>query len=436
MSAQGVVIIGLQWGDEGKGKIVDYYTASADLVARFQGGNNAGHTIVVGGKKTVLHLIPSGILHGHSKCLIGSGVVVDPDVFLEEIAILRKAGIDDLENRVLLSDRCHLILDYHRQLDAAREGRKGGANKIGTTKRGIGPAYEDRASRRGIRIADLYNPALCEAKLRHNLEEKNFLLKDFFGADPVNVEEALAKYKILGEKLRPFVHDVSAVLYDEIQANRKILFEGAQGIMLDMDYGTYPYVTSSHTLPSQAALGLGARLPKETLFLGVIKAYTTRVGEGPFPTEFAATDPLDKLIRDKGAEYGATTGRPRRCGWLDLTQVNYASRVSGLKNLAITKADVLSGLEELKVCVAYKVDGKRYETYPADISLLDPKRCQPVYETLPGWKENLDGITSAAQLPKALIDYIKFIEERTQAKVNLISTGAGREAVIDIQRAF
>lgn len=429
MSAQGVVIIGLQWGDEGKGKIVDYYTEAAEVVARFQGGNNAGHTLVVDGKKTVLHLIPSGILRTHAKCLIGSGVVVDPDVFLKEIEVLKQAGIANLEERVLLSDRCHLILDYHRQLDIAREGRKGG---IGTTKRGIGPAYEDRAARRGVRIAELFNPTALEAKLRANLEEKNFLLKGYYQTEPVPVEALVQKCLKLGAALKPFVRDVSEVLHTDIQNGKKILFEGAQGIMLDMDYGTYPWVTSSHTLPSQAALGLGARLPKETLFLGVIKAYTTRVGDGPFPTEL--TDSIGEKLREAGSEFGATTGRPRRCGWLDLVQVNYASRVSGLKNLAITKADVMCGMDEVKVCVGYKLDGKTYDTYPADTTRLG--EVVPQYVTLPGWKEKLDPMRGPGGLPKNLMDYLRFIEERTQCKLNLISTGAGREAVIDIQKAF
>jgi adenylosuccinate synthase len=426
---QGVVIIGLQWGDEGKGKIVDYYTAEADIVARFQGGNNAGHTLVVKGQKTVLHLIPSGVLRPHAKCLIGSGVVVDPEIFLEEIDILKKASVPNLEERIALSDRCHVIFDYHKHLDAAREGRKGG---IGTTKRGIGPAYEDRASRRGIRIADLYNEATFEDKVTGNLEEKNFLLKEFYKVDPVCMDEFVKKYRGIAERMKPFVHDVSNLLFDEIQNGRKILFEGAQGILLDVDYGTYPYVTSSHTLPSQAALGLGARLPKDTLFLGIVKAYTTRVGDGPFPTELK--DAQGDHLRASGGEFGATTGRPRRCGWLDLVAIRYALRVSGIKHLAVTKADVLSGINELKVCTAYKYDGKTYDSFPADTSLLG--KMEPVYETLPGWKEDLTQMRSAAELPKNLINYLKFLEEKTQSQVNLISTGAGREAVIDIHRAF
>ncbi|MBY0372133.1 adenylosuccinate synthase [bacterium] len=427
---QGVVIIGLQWGDEGKGKIVDYYSAEAEIVARFQGGNNAGHTLVVQGKQTVLHLIPSGVLRPHARCYIGSGVVVDPEVFLHEIDILKKAGVPDLESRIALSDRSHLILDYHRHLDAAREGRKGG--QIGTTKRGIGPAYEDRASRRGLRVSDLYDSTAFEAKLAANLEEKNFLLKEFYKVAPVNMDAFVAKYRQIAERLKPFVHDVSNVLADDIAGGRKILFEGAQGILLDMDYGTYPYVTSSHTLPSQAALGLGVRLPKDTLFLGIVKAYTTRVGEGPFPTELK--DAQGDRLRETGGEFGATTGRPRRCGWLDLVAMRYALRTSGIKHLAVTKADVLTGTDEIKVCTAYKIDGKTYDTFPANTSLLD--KVVPVYQTLPGWKEDLKGIRSAADLPKNLIDYLKFIEENTQSQVNLISTGAGREAVIDIHRAF
>jgi len=428
---QGVVVIGVQWGDEGKGKIVDYYAANADLVARFQGGNNAGHTIVVQGKQTILHLIPSGVLHPHTHCLIGSGVVVDPEVFLEELEILRKAGIENLEERLSLSDRCHLILDYHKHLDAAREGRTAG--KIGTTKRGIGPAYEDRASRRGLRVADLYNEAAFSSRLKANFEEKNFLLKEYYGVLPVPMGEFVEKYRGIATRLKPFVRDVAARLHDAIALGKKILYEGAQGVLLDVDYGTYPYVTSSHTLPSQSALGLGARLPKDTLFVGVMKAYSTRVGEGPFPTELK--DALGEKLRDTGQEFGATTGRPRRCGWLDLVAVRHALLTSGISNLAITKGDVLSGLGELKVCTAYEVDGRRYtDRFPADTALLE--RARPVYATLPGWQESLKLIRSPGDLPKALIEYLRFLEAETHAQVNLVSTGAGREAVIDIRGAF
>lgn len=427
---QAVVIIGVQWGDEGKGKIVDYYASAADLVARFQGGNNAGHTLVVDGKKTILHLIPSGVLHPHAKCLIGSGVVVDPENFLKEIDILRKAGIENLEERIYLSDRCHLIVDYHKHLDAARESKKAG--KIGTTKRGIGPAYEDRASRRGLRVADLYNETAFEEKLKENLAEKNFLLKNYYGVEPVSMESFLAKYKDIARQLKPFVRDVSAELFNAIDTDKKILYEGAQGVLLDVDYGTYPYVTSSQTLPSQAALGLGARVPKDTLFVGVIKAYSTRVGEGPFPTEL--NDAFGDQLRESGSEYGATTGRPRRCGWLDLVAVKYALQVSGIKNLAITKADVLSGISELKVCVAYEYKGKRLHTIPADTSIL--AQVTPIYETLPGWQEDLTVVKNPQDIPLNLQNYLKYIEDFTGSRVNLVSTGAGREAVIDIQKAF
>jgi len=427
---QAVVIIGVQWGDEGKGKIVDYYASSADVVARFQGGNNAGHTLVVDGKKTILHLIPSGVLHPHAKCLIGSGVVVDPENFLHEIEVLRKAGISNLEERVFLSDRCHLIVDYHKHLDAARESKKAG--KIGTTKRGIGPAYEDRASRRGLRVADLYNESAFEEKLKENLAEKNFLLKEYYGVDPVSMESFMAKYRDIAKRLKPFVRDVSATLYEAIENDKKILYEGAQGVLLDVDYGTYPYVTSSQTLPSQAALGLGARVPKDTLFVGVIKAYSTRVGEGPFPTEL--NDVFGDQLRESGSEYGATTGRPRRCGWLDLVAVKYALQVSGIKNLAITKADVLSGVEALKVCVAYDYQGKILNTIPADTSILS--KIKPIYEPIPGWKEDLTQVKNPQDIPKNLQNYLHFIENFTGARINLVSTGAGREAVIDIQKAF
>jgi len=430
MESKGVVIIGVQWGDEGKGKIVDYYARSADIVARFQGGNNAGHTLVVEGKQTILHLIPSGVLNPHPKCMIGSGVVVDPENFLEEIELLQKLGLQDLENRIFLDDRCHLILDYHKHLDAARESRRAG--KLGTTKRGIGPAYEDRASRRGLRIVDLFNETSFEEKLQANIEEKNFLLKNYYGVEPVNMAAFVKKYRDIARRLKPFIRDVSGCLSQEISAGKRILYEGAQGVLLDIDYGSYPYVTSSHTLPSQAGLGLGSRLPDDTLFLGILKAYSTRVGEGPFPTEL--NDAMGNRLRETGMEFGATTGRPRRCGWLDLVAVKYALRVSGIKHLAITKSDVLSGIEELKICTGYKLDGKSLDTWPANTSALD--RVEPVYETMPGWSESLKGISSPEALPKTLRDYLRFIEDFTDAKVNLISTGAGREAVIDIHGAF
>jgi adenylosuccinate synthase len=428
--SRGVVVIGVQWGDEGKGKIVDYYAASADIVARFQGGNNAGHTIVVDRKHTVLHLIPSGILHPHTKCLIGSGTVVDPEIFLHEIETLRRAGVPNLEERILISDRCHLIMDYHKQLDEAREGKKDG--KIGTTKRGIGPAYEDRAARRGLRVADLYNPGIFQARLEENLKEKHFLLKQYYGVEVPGIDPTIERYQELARKLKPFVHDVSYVLHTEIEAGRKILYEGAQGVLLDVDYGTYPFVTSSHTLPSQSALGLGARMPDDTRFIGTIKAYSTRVGEGPFPTEL--NDLVGAKLREAGMEFGATTGRPRRCGWLDLVAVKYALRVSGITHLAITKADVLSGMGELKVCTAYEIDGNRTDTLPADTDALS--RAKPIYETLPGWDEQLGSIRNTSELPKTLHQYIQFIEKYTKAKVTLISTGAGREDVIDIEKAF
>ncbi|MBI1862471.1 MAG: adenylosuccinate synthase [Deltaproteobacteria bacterium] len=430
--AQGVVIIGVQWGDEGKGKIVDYYAREANIVARFQGGNNAGHTIVVGGKQYILHLIPSGVLHPHTECIVGSGVVVDPEVFLEEIETLKKLGIVDLEKRVRLSDRSHLILEYHKALDAAREGGGGGGKKIGTTKRGIGPTYEDRVARRGIRVADLFDKASFTEKFESNLKEKNFLLKEMYGCEPVSVERAVEKYSAIAEKLRPFVADTADHLTNQIAAGKKILYEGAQGVLLDVDYGTYPYVTSSQTLPSQCALGLGSRFPDNTLFMGVIKAYSTRVGEGPFVTELK--DATGEKLRKTGNEFGATTGRPRRCGWLDLVAVRYALRVSGITRLAITKADVLSGFAELKVCVSYEHKGKRLTTVPAVTQHLE--EVTPIYETVPGWEQSLVNVRSASDLPKSMWSYISYIEKFTGAKVSLISTGAGREAVIDIESAF
>ncbi|NDC25667.1 MAG: adenylosuccinate synthetase, partial [Proteobacteria bacterium] len=301
-----------------------------------------------------------------------------------------------------------------------------------TTKRGIGPAYEDRAARRGLRVSDLYHEKLFEERLKNNLEEKNFLLEKYYGVPPVNMEQFQAKYRDIGAKLKPFVKDVSRLMAESISAGEKILYEGAQGVLLDMDYGTYPYVTSSHTLPSQAALGLGARVPVDTLFVGVIKAYSTRVGEGPFPTELS--DAMGNRLRETGHEFGATTGRPRRCGWLDLVAVKYALRVSGIKNLAITKSDVLSGIEQLKVCTAYELDGKIIDTFPADTDSLN--RVKPIYETLPGWKEPLTEVRKYEELPSTFKDYLKFIEQFTNSRINLLSTGAGREQVIDLQKAF
>jgi adenylosuccinate synthase len=357
-------------------------------------------------------------------------VVVDPENLLKEVEVLKKAGISDLEDRIWLSDRCHLIVDYHKHLDAARENRKSG--KIGTTKRGIGPAYEDRAARRGLRVSDLFNEKLFEERLQANLEEKNFLLEKYYGVAPVDMKEFQSKYREIGRQLKPFVKDVSRLLSEAIAEGKKVLYEGAQGVLLDMDYGTYPYVTSSHTLPSQAALGLGARVPVDTLFVGVIKAYSTRVGEGPFPTKL--NDATGEKLRETGHEFGATTGRPRRCGWLDLVAVKYALRVSGIKNLAITKSDVLSGFSELKVCTSYELDGKKINTLPADTELLS--RVKPCYESLPGWKEPLSDVRRWEDLPENFKSYLKFIENFTGSRINLLSVGAGREQVIDLQKAF
>jgi len=425
---QGVIIVGMQWGDEGKGKIVDYYSKSADLVVRYQGGNNAGHTLVVEGQQTILHLIPSGILHNHSTCLIGSGVVVDPAIFLEEIDLLKKAGVPDLQKRVAISDRAHLILNYHKEIDAAREG-KGKKGVLGTTKRGIGPAYEDRASRRGLRIADLYEPKVFEEKLKANLAEKNFLLEQYYKTSPVDVTKTLEDYKDIGKKLKPYVKDVAQLLYEGIRDGKKVLYEGAQGVLLDLDYGTYPYVTSSHTLPLQSAIGSGTRIPKDTRFVGILKAYQTRVGTGPFPTELKG--PEGEHLRESGSEFGATTGRPRRCGWLDLVSVRYACRVTGITHLALTKADVLTGLEEIPVCTGYEYQGKTLNTIPADTAILD--KVTPVYETLKGWKEDLKTIQKPTDMPDNLARYIQFIEHATGAKISLVSTGAGREHVIDLE---
>ena len=356
-----VAVVGTQWGDEGKGKIVDLYTSQADVVARFQGGNNAGHTLVVNGRKTILHLIPSGILHQDKICVIGNGVVFDPAVFLTEIEELTQAGILPSSTKLYVSEKAHVIMPYHRSIDQAREARSSG-KKIGTTGRGIGPAYEDKVARTGIRVGDLYEEDLFREKLSQSLAEKNFLLKNFFGTEPLSEEKIAAEYLDFAQKIKPFVADTSLILDAEIKKGKKVLFEGAQGCHLDVDHGTYPYVTSSNTASGNASCGCGIGPNAISAVVGIVKAYTTRVGEGPFPTELK--DAIGDHIQKVGQEFGATTGRKRRCGWLDMVLVRHAVRVSGIANLAITKLDVLTGLDKLKICVGYRF-GKR-ACHPCD----------------------------------------------------------------------
>jgi len=424
------VAVGIQWGDEGKGKIVDLLAPQADVVARFQGGPNAGHTLVIGGRKTVLHLLPSGILHDGTLCLIGNGTVVAPETLVEEMDTLLSAGVP-VEERLRISDRCQLILPYHRALDAAREQARG-SGKIGTTGRGIGPAYEDKTARRGIRLIDLCDQATLDDKIEANLSWTNFQLTQYFAAEPVTREQVDEVLALARERLLPLMADVSVLLHERHKQGASILFEGAQGVMLDVDFGTYPYVTSSNTVAGAAMAGLGVGPGMIESVLGICKAYTTRVGAGPFPTELynaeGLDDPAGRHLAKRGNEFGATTGRPRRTGWFDAVAVRHAVRVAGVTELAITKLDVLDGLPELKLCVAYEVDGQRIETIPADARRLSA--CTPVYECLPGWSESTYGATRAEQLPAAARRLLARIEEVCECPISLLSTGPDREHVI------
>lgn len=427
-----VAVVGTQWGDEGKGKIVDLYTEQADVVARFQGGNNAGHTLVVKGRKTILHLIPSGILHDHKICVIGNGVVFDPKVFLEEVQELSEGGLFPSSTRLYVSEKAHVIMPYHRSIDQAREARSAG-KKIGTTGRGIGPAYEDKVARTGIRVVDLYETKSFLEKLRRSLEEKNFLLKNYFGVEPVDAQAVADEYLAFAEKIKPYVADTSLILDREIKKGKKILFEGAQGCHLDIDHGTYPYVTSSNTVSGNAACGSGIGPGKISTVVGICKAYTTRVGEGPFPTELK--DGIGDHLQKVGQEFGATTGRKRRCGWLDMVLVRQAVRVSGISALAITKLDVLTGLDKLKICIGYKSPhGEFTETAPASINEFSA--CVPVYEELDGWKENIAGALKIGDLPQNAQKYLTRLKELSGADLALVSVGAGREETIQMENPF
>lgn len=427
-----VVVIGTQWGDEGKGKIVDLYTEKADIVARFQGGNNAGHTLVVKGKKTILHLIPSGILHDNKICIIGNGVVFDPAVFLEELDQLREGNLLPPNTKLYISEKAHLIMPYHRSIDQARESRTSG-KKIGTTGRGIGPAYEDKVSRTGIRVGDLYEEDLFRDKLRHSLEEKNFLLTNFFKDKPLDEKEIAAQYLDYAQKIKPYVADTSIILDREVKQGKKVLFEGAQGSHLDIDHGTYPYVTSSNTVSANASCGTGIGPNTINKVVGICKAYTTRVGEGPFPTELK--DNIGEHMQKVGQEFGATTGRKRRCGWLDIVLVRQSVRVSGINALAITKLDVLTGLDKVKICVGYKSPAGDF-THAAPSSLKALSECQPLYEEFDGWKENILYAKEMNELPANAQKYLKRLEELAEAKIILTSVGPGREETIVLEDPF
>jgi len=425
-----VVVIGSQWGDEGKGKIVDLLTDRAHAVARFQGGHNAGHTLVIDGKKTVLHLIPSGILRPNVTCLIGNGVVLAPDALFKEVDELEASGVP-VKERLRVSDSCPLILQYHVALDAARE-KKRGKNAIGTTGRGIGPAYEDKVSRRGLRVADMLDAGHFKTKLAEVMEYHNFALKHYFETDTVDYQKVLDEGLRMAERLRPMVADIPSILDDLVKAGKSIMFEGAQGTLLDIDHGTYPFVTSSNTTAGGASSGTGIGPSQLHYVLGITKAYTTRVGAGPFPTELF--DDIGEQIGQRGQEFGATTGRKRRCGWFDGPALRRAHQINGFTGLCITKLDVLDGLETVKLCTGYRCDGQVLKAAPSGAEAL--AKCEPVYEEMPGWKDSTVGVKDFNKLPANARAYLKRLEEATGARIDVISTGPDRNETIVLRHPF
>ena len=418
-----VVIVGVQWGDEGKGKFVDLLAQEIDYVVRFQGGNNAGHTVIVDGKKAALHLVPSGILHEGKICLIGNGVVLDPVVFVEELDTLIGQGVDVSPNRLKISSKTHLIMPYHKVLDKARENKLEKGQKIGTTGRGIGPCYEDKVGRVGVRASDLADPDLLKAKIAAALKEKNVLFTALYGIDALAVDAVFDEVMAVAPRIIPHLTDVSSELEQAWNEGKSVPFEGAQGIHLDIDHGTYPFVTSSNTVAGNAAAGSGVAPGTLNRIVGIVKAYTTRVGSGPFPTELL--DDTGSYLRTKGHEFGATTGRPRRCGWLVLRET---VRLNGLTDIALTKLDVLQNLPALQICVAYELDGKRLEYLPQEEGALG--RVTPVYEELPGFEDDISECTAFEELPGTVQGYIRRIEELSGVKVSMISVGADRRQTI------
>ena len=428
--AKNVVVIGTQWGDEGKGKIVDWLTDRAQGVVRFQGGHNAGHTLVVNGKKTVLHLIPSGILRDNVTCYIGNGVVLAPDALLEEMDMLAKAGVE-VTGRLKISEATPLILPHHLALDKAREIAKG-AGKIGTTGRGIGPAYEDKVARRAIRVQDLFHRERFAAKLGEVLDYHNFVLKNYFKAEPVDFSKTLDEAMRMAERIKPLVADVPRALYDANRAGDNLLFEGAQGTLLDIDHGTYPFVTSSNCTAGGASTGTGMGPSSMHYVLGITKAYTTRVGSGPFPTELF--DDVGKYLGEKGHEFGATTGRARRCGWFDAAALKRAIQINGISGLCVTKLDVLDGLETLRICVGYKIDGQVSDILPVGAETL--ANCEPIYEELPGWKDSTVGVKTVDGLPANAQAYLDRMQQLCEVPIDIISTGPDREETIVKRHPF
>ena len=420
------VIIGSQWGDEGKGKIVDMLSSGSDVIVRFQGGNNAGHTIKVNGHQTILHTIPSGILHPGKLCLVGNGVVLDPFVFLQEVDELNAQSVDVSPSRLGISPKTHLILPYHRAIDMAREAMKKG-KKIGTTGRGIGPCYEDKAARIGLRCGDLLNPDLVRSKIRTALQEKNVLFANLYHCDVMDADKVADEILGIADRMTPYLRDVSEAIQDAVKSGKVVLWEGAQGVHLDIDHGTYPYVTSSNTVAGYASTGSGIGPDRITRTVGIVKAYTTRVGSGPVPTELE--NETGKFLQENGHEFGATTGRPRRCGWLDAVVIRETARLCGLTDIALTKVDVLRGLPTLKICVDYEYKGERIAYPPQGENAL--AEVKPIYEELPGFSEDITGCRAFAALPGNVQKYIKRIEALTGVKVSIVSVGADREETIE-----
>lgn len=424
-----LVVIGSQWGDEGKGKITDFLASKADMVVRYQGGNNAGHTVVVEGKSYKLHLIPSGILYENTVCVIGNGMVVDPKELVRELDYLEGLGvkIDGLK----ISSIAHLIMPYHRRLDEAEEEARG-TNKIGTTRRGIGPAYRDKAARVGIRVQELLDPEELREHIKANLVEKNKVLQNVYGVEGFTLEEIYEEYLVYAQRIQKYICDTSVIINEAIDRGDEVLFEGAQGTLLDIDYGTYPYVTSSHPIAGGVCIGAGIGPTKIDRVMGVVKAYTTRVGEGPFPTELF--DATGDFIRQQGGEFGTTTGRPRRCGWFDAVIGRYAVRISGIDSIAVTKLDVLTGLEKIKVCIGYELDGKMITDFPTSLKTL--ARCKPVYEELDGWSEDISKTTKLEDLPTNAVKYLNRITEILGVKLSICAIGPGREQTIVVDEQF
>ena len=425
-----VIVVGLQWGDEGKGKIVDFLSEKADVVARYQGGHNAGHTVVIKNEKFILHLIPSGILYKNKKCLIGNGVVIDPAALIEEINGLRERGVKISKN-LFISKNAHVIMPYHMALDRQSEKLRG-AKSIGTTGRGIGPAYSDKIGRAGIRMADLLQPTVFKDKLNAHLVHINFLLENLYKTETFKADDIFNEYMGYAEQLSAYIADTDIIINRTIAEKGNVLFEGAQGTMLDIDHGTYPFVTSSNAIAGGACTGLGVGPTKISKVLGVVKAYTTRVGSGPFPTEIK--DALGDAIREKGGEYGATTGRPRRCGWLDMVILRHSARINGLTGIALTKLDILDGLNAIKICTAYRHEGKIYQEFPKEIPVFE--ECEPVYEETKGWDTSTLGIRDFTKLPRTAKAYIKTIERMLGVKVHIISTGQRRDERILLKEQF